>query len=78
MCLLRVLFLVCTLLSLATGARAASVLQELLPAETAADLVPGADGFGPIRSDLAVSPVLKGGETVAWAVITSDFVGTTG
>ena len=76
--LLRVLFLVCTLLSLAPGARAASVLQEFLPAEAAADLVPGADGFGPIRSDLAVAPVLKGGETVAWAFITSDFVGTTG
>ena len=76
--LLRVLFLVCTLLSLAPGARAASVLQEYLPAEAAADLVPGADGFGPIRGDLAVAPVLKGGETVAWAFITSDFVGTTG
>ncbi len=76
--LLRVLLLVCTLLSLATGARAASVLQEFLPAEAAADLVPGADGFGPIRDDLAVAPVMKGGETVAWAFITSDFVGTTG
>lgn len=76
--LLRILFLVCTLLGLATGARAASVLQEFLPAEAAADLVPGADGFGPIRGDLAVAPVLKDGETVAWAFITSDFVGTTG
>ncbi len=74
----RLLLLVIAMLCLATGARAASVLQQYLPAEIASDLVPGADGFGPIRSDIAVAPVLKGGETVAWAFITSDFVGTTG
>lgn len=44
----------------------------------AADLVPGADAFGPLRDDLAVAPVLSGGATVAWAFVTSDFVGTTG
>ena len=41
-------------------------------------LVPGATGFGPIRSDLPVAPVLKGSETAGWAFLTSDFVGTTG
>jgi len=76
--LVRLLLLLCVSLCLAVPARAASVLQQYLPAVTAADLVPGADGFGPIREDLAVAPVLKGGETVAWVFVTSDFVGTTG
>ena len=52
----------------------ASFLQDLDPAE----LAPGADGFGAVRDDVTVAPVLKGGETVAWAFLTSDFVGTTG
>ncbi|WP_027245791.1 NosR/NirI family protein [Leisingera daeponensis] len=51
-----------------------SFLTELIPA----DLVPGADGFGPVRTDVPVAPVLKAGETVAYAFLTSDFVGTTG
>ena len=41
-------------------------------------LVPGATGYGPVRSDLPVAPVLAGGDTVGWAFLTSDFVGTTG
>jgi len=44
----------------------------------ASDLVAGAAGYGPIRADLPVAPVLKDGQPVAWAFITSDFVGTTG
>ncbi len=44
----------------------------------AGELVSGADGFGPIRDDLAVAPVLQGGETIGWVFVTSDFVGTTG
>ncbi len=74
----RFLLLLFAVLGLTASASAATVLQEYLPAEVASELVPGADGFGPIRSDLAVAPVIKGGETVAWAFITSDFVGTTG
>lgn len=54
------------------------VLERLLPLVAAADLVPGADGYGPLREDLAVAPVLSGGATVAWVFVTSDFVGTTG
>ncbi|WP_204115905.1 NosR/NirI family protein [Shimia biformata] len=52
----------------------ASFLSDLAPG----DLVEGADAFGPIRDDVTVAPVLKGGETVAYAFLTSDFVGTTG
>ncbi|RDW12503.1 NosR/NirI family protein [Paracoccus thiocyanatus] len=73
------LFLTLALLALpALPAAAQSVLADLLPDQNAAELVPGADGFGPIRDDLAVAPVLRGGETIAHAFVTSDFVGTTG
>lgn len=51
-----------------------SFLTDLAPA----DLHPEADTFGPVRQDLPVAPVIKDGETVAWAFLTSDFVGTTG
>lgn len=44
----------------------------------AGELVAGADAYGAIRADLPVAPVLRDGETVAWAFLTSDFVGTTG
>ncbi|TRD23220.1 NosR/NirI family protein [Palleronia caenipelagi] len=61
----------------ATGA-VGSDLARMLPDLAAADLVTGADSFGPIREDIPVAPVLSDGETVAWAYLTSDFVGTTG
>ncbi len=76
--LFRLVVLLCASLCLAVSARAATVLQEYLPDTVASELVPGADGFGPVRDDLAVAPVLKGGQTVAWVFVTSDFVGTTG
>ncbi|MEP2718443.1 4Fe-4S binding protein [Pseudophaeobacter sp.] len=52
----------------------ASFLTDLTPE----DLYPGADAFGPIRDDVAVAPILKGSDTVGYAFLTSDFVGTTG
>ena len=55
-----------------------TVLAKYLPQVAAADLVAGAEGYGPIRSDLAVAPLLKGGATIGWVYMTSDFVGTTG
>ncbi|KRW96115.1 NosR/NirI family protein [Paracoccus sp. MKU1] len=76
--ILRLALTIALLLLPALPAAAESVLAQLLPDQNAAELVPGADGFGPIRADLAVAPVLKGGETVAHAFVTSDFVGTTG
>ncbi|MBL8563944.1 MAG: regulatory protein NosR [Gemmobacter sp.] len=54
------------------------LLPGLLAKTPAAELVPGAEAYGPPREDLAVVPVLKGGETIGWAFVTSDFVGTTG
>ncbi|UWQ32047.1 NosR/NirI family protein [Leisingera sp. M527] len=61
----------------AVGAEADS-LDSFLTELTPADLVPGAEAFGPVRSDVPVAPVLKAGETIAYAFLTSDFVGTTG
>lgn len=75
---LRLVLLLLAGLWFATSARAGTVLQDYLPAVAASDLVPGAEGFGPIREDVAVAPVLKGGKTVGWIFATSDFVGTTG
>ena len=71
--ILVVLALLCPLPALAQ-----SVLSEWLGKMPAAELVEGADGYGPIREDLPAAPVLKGGETIGWAFVTSDFVGTTG
>lgn len=59
-------------------AAAESVLETLLPKVTATELVAGAEGFGPIREDAPAAPILKAGETIGWAFITSDFVSTTG
>ena len=76
--IVRLFLLLCASLCLVAPAHARTVLEEYLPAAAASDLVPGAEGFGPIREDLAVAPVLKRGQTVAWVFMTSDFVGTTG
>ncbi|AXI53602.1 regulatory protein NosR [Sulfitobacter sp. JL08] len=56
----------------------AETLASFLPKLDPTQMHPEADAFGPVRDDIAVAPVLKGGETVAWAFLTSDFVGTTG
>ncbi|WP_422365658.1 4Fe-4S binding protein [Pelagibius sp.] len=53
-------------------------LPRLIAELEASALVPGATGFGALREDIPVAPVLKDGETLAWAFLTSDFVGTTG
>ncbi len=78
MTFLRLILPLIVSLAVALPAAAQSVLSQLLPAQDAGELVEGADGFGPIRDDIPVAPVLRRGETVAWAFITSDFVGTTG
>ncbi|MCV2889116.1 NosR/NirI family protein [Ruegeria aquimaris] len=70
--------LVLTLSCLLAVAARADSLASFLPDIAPSDLAPGADAFGPVREDVKVAPVLKGGEPVAWAFLTSDFVGTTG
>jgi NosR/NirI family transcriptional regulator, nitrous oxide reductase regulator len=64
--------------SLAAPRASADSLASFLPDISPSELVPGADAFGSVRDDVQVAPVLKGGDTVAWAFLTSDFVGTTG
>jgi len=70
--------LLALVLLLPLPAAAESVLETLLPKVTATDLVAGAEGFGPISEAAPAVPILKGGETIGWAFITSDFVSTTG
>jgi NosR/NirI family nitrous oxide reductase transcriptional regulator len=60
------------------GSGNSSLLGRFLADAVPADLAPGADSFGAMRQDLPVAPILKRGETVGWAYLTSDFVGTTG
>jgi len=64
--------------AVAVQAQDGAQLGRFLPDLEANRLVAGADGFGAMREDVPVAPVLKGGETVAWAFLTSDFAGTTG
>src|SRR5262245_55133922 len=75
---LRLALFRCLSLCFAGSASAGTVLEDYLPDAVASDLVPGADGFGAVRDDLAAAPVLKGGQTIGWVFVTSDFVGTTG
>ncbi|NHF74105.1 NosR/NirI family protein [Paracoccus xiamenensis] len=60
------------------AASADDVLSTYLAEVAPADLVPGADAYGPIRDDAPVAPVLQGDTLLGYAFITSDFVGTTG
>lgn len=53
-------------------------LTRVLAEHPAADLVPGATGFGEMRADMPVAPVLRDGARIGWAFVTTDFVGTTG
>ncbi|WP_372572021.1 4Fe-4S binding protein [Ruegeria jejuensis] len=73
-CFLLAFLLSCLVALSAQADSLASFLPDIDPAE----LAPGAEAFGPVRADVAVAPVLRDGETVAWAFLTSDFVGTTG
>ena len=64
--------------ALAPMAQAEAVLSRFLPQVEPGALAEGADAFGPLRPDLPVAPILRGGERIGWVFATSDFVGTTG
>ncbi len=53
-------------------------LHHFIGKISASQLVNGADGYGQIDEKIPVAPLLKKGETIGYAYITSDFVGTTG
>lgn len=78
MILPRLLSLLLPLVLAALPALAEPVLPQFLDKVPAGDLVSGADSYGPMPDDPPVAPVLKGGEIVGWAFVTSDFVSTTG
>ncbi|KUJ73443.1 4Fe-4S binding protein [Ruegeria marisrubri] len=72
------IFIISFAFCLAALTAQADSLASFLPDIDPAELAPGADAVGPVRDDVPVAPVLKDGETIAWAFLTSDFVGTTG
>lgn len=53
-------------------------LTRFLGAVDPSELVEGADGFGTMRDDLPVAPLMSAGNRIGWVFINSDFVGTTG
>jgi len=75
--LTALVFLILSIFTAASSADA-ETLSNFLPELEPSQMHPEADGFGPVRGDVAVAPVLKGREIVAWAFLTSDYVGTTG
>jgi len=54
------------------------LLTRFLAEIPASELFEGADRYGAPLPDLAAAPVLRGDETVGYAFVNSDFVGTTG
>ena len=76
--MLAIVALLSGLIATSTATAQTPVLPAFLDEVAPGTLVAGADAYGAIRPDMPVAPVLKGGETIAWAFITSDFVGTTG
>lgn len=75
---IRLLLALLLLAALAPMAQAEAVLSRFLPQVEPGALAEGADAFGPLRPDLPVAPILRGGERIGWVFATSDFVGTTG
>ena len=78
MILPRLLSFLLPLALAALPALAEPVLPQFLDMVPASELVAGAEAYGPPQADPPVAPVLKGGETIGWAFVTSDFVSTTG
>src|SRR5690606_29605424 len=66
------------LVSGGTAEAAPTRLSHYLPGLVAGDLIEGADGFGEVRQDPPVVPILKGSKVVGHAYVTTDVVGTIG
>lgn len=75
---LKIMMFAATMLFFGLPVAAQSVLSELLPQIDVTELVEDADAFGAIHDDIPVVQVLRGGDRIGWAYITSDFVSTTG
>ena len=62
----------------ASALRAQPLVGNYLAEVPAADLVPGADRYGPMLGNVAAIPAMRGDETVGYVFLNSDFVTTTG
>jgi len=71
-------FFVLFLASFQGLAASATELSGFLSGTPVEDLVPEADGYGPLHPDIPVAPAQKDGKTIGWVFLTSDFVSTTG
>lgn len=76
--LFTILAFAVTLLFFGHAAAAQTTLAKLLPDVVASELVEGADAFGPTHAEIPAVQVLKSGQRIGWAFVTSDFVSTTG
>lgn len=72
------LSLVFVAVTLTTADVSAAELSRFLPDTPVSELVPAAESYGEPQKDVPVVPALKGGDTIGWVFLTSDFVSTTG
>lgn len=70
-------FLVGIMLGVSAG-HAEPLVAQFLEKVSVADIVPDADQFGELRTDVPVVEALKDGAVVGYVFLTSDFVTTTG
>lgn len=64
--------------TIASAQTARPVLEKFIDKIQAQTFHQEASAYGSIQVDVPVAPILAGGETVGYAFVTSDFVGTTG
>ena len=75
----RALLLIALLVPLVATAQAgADRLDQFLAKVTPAEIVPGADRFGPVQADPAVAPAMRGETIVGYAFLNSQQVDATG
>ncbi|WP_210162882.1 NosR/NirI family protein [Pleomorphomonas oryzae] len=79
-CLARMMAAFCLAFALVLVAAPskAATLVDFLGKVAPSDLVPGADAFGPIRTDMPAAPALKSGNRIGWVFLNTDFVPATG
>jgi NosR/NirI family nitrous oxide reductase transcriptional regulator len=74
----RLLLLLLFFCSLAAPAAAAGRLADMLKSVTPAQIVPGADRFGPIEGQPPVAPAFAGDRLLGYAYLNADVVSSTG
>jgi len=75
--LIALLFLVGAIF-LATDARAAGLLGNYIAKAQPAELIPGANRFGPLQGDPPIAPVYKDDQLLGYAYLNSDFSNAVG